>query len=131
MGADATLTGVGSLVDELNLWADNAAQIQDEALQAAAQPILDEAKLTTAFHDRNSDRAKGLRASLKVSKPKSNKKYKYKYIQVFTDSPHAHLVEFGHSGDDAPAHPFLAPAFEHHQNEAYETIKEKLAGALK
>lgn len=131
MGVDVDLEGIGDLVDTLELMDADAAKSEDGALQAAAQPILDEAKQTTAFHDHNKDRAKGLRASLQVSKPKSDRTYKYKYIQVLTAAPHAHLVEFGHSGDSAPPHPFLAPAFEHHETEAYEIIRRKLSEALK
>ena len=131
MGVDVNLEGIGDLVDTLELTVANATGAENEALQAAAQPILNEAKETTAFHDHNKDRAKGLRASLKISKPKSDRTYKYKYIQVLTAAPHAHLVEFGHSGDSAPPHPFLAPAFEHHETEAYEIIRRKLSEALK
>ena len=133
MGVNVELEGIGDLVDTLERTSASATAAENEVLQAAVQPIFNEAKQTTAFHDRNKDRAKGLRASLKISKPKSARgyKYKYKYIQVLTKSPHAHLVEFGHSGDDAPPHPFLAPAFEHHEDEAYEIIRQKLTEALK
>lgn len=125
MGADISLTGISDLVDELSRWDGNADAVVDVALRAAAQPILSEAKQSTAF----SDRSGKLRSSLKLSKVKQ-KKYKYKYIQIFTKSPHAHLVEFGHSGYTAKAHPFLDPAFEHHKSEAQDIIAQKLREAL-
>ena len=129
MGVDVSLKGIDDLVDTLERASASATEAEDKALQAAVQPIFNEAKQTTAFIDRSEN----LRDSLKISKPKSARryKYKYKYIQVLTKSPHAHLVEFGHSGDYAPPHPFLAPAFEHHEAEAYEIIRKKLSEALK
>ena len=131
MGVDVEMEGIGDLVDELERTVVNETKAENEALTAAVQPILKGAQQTAAFHDGNKDRAKGLRGSLKVTQPKSDRKYKYKYIQVLTGSPHAHLVEFGHSGNYAPPHPFLAPAFEHHEAEAYEIIRKKLSEALK
>lgn len=127
MGADIELMGVGELLDQLNRYADQLSSIEDEALKTAAEPILKDAKQSTKF----SDRTGTLRKSLKISKVKKGTKYKCKYIQILTASPHAHLVEFGHSGKYAAARPFLAPAFERHQAEAVEIIARKLREALK
>lgn len=126
MGADIDLEGISDLLDTLSLYGANVNAATNDALKAAATPILKEAQETTAFHDRTGK----LRKSLKLSRVTGNK-YQYKYIRVFTDSPHAHLVEFGHSGNTAPAHPFLDPAYEHHKEEAQEIIKAKLREALR
>lgn len=127
MGVDISFDGIGNLVEELERMNANASSVENEALQMAAAPILAEAQHTTAF----SDLTGKLRKSLKISKVKRNT-YNVLSIQVLTNDPVAHLVEFGHGGSAlAPAHPFLQPAFNHHRAEAQEIIRQKLAEALK
>lgn len=126
MGADMELSGIGDLTDALERMTDNVAAIENEALQAAAEPILAEAKQTTAFHDRSGK----LRKSLAISKLKTNKaKGKYVLVGALGKNVfYSRMVEFGTS--KAAPHPFLGPAFEHHEKEAQEIIANKLREAL-
>lgn len=126
MGASIDFSGLGNLVEELELKVNNASAVENAALKAAAQPILEEAQNTTAFIDHSGK----LRDSLKMSSIK--KVNGVKTIQDYSSDPVAHLVEYGHGGP-APAapHPFLEPAYNHHAAEAKEIIKQMLAEALK
>lgn len=124
MGVDMELSGISDLKDVLERMVDNVTAVENDALQAAAEPILSEAKQTTAFHDRSGK----LRKSLSIS----NFKIKGKYVLVGALGKnvfYSRMVEFGTS--KAMPHPFLMPAFEHHREEAYEIIKQKLTEALK
>lgn len=135
MGVDVALLGIDGLLDELELMVANVAAVEDEALQAAAEPILAEAQKTAAFVDHTHK----LRDSLTISKTKlslgKGRKGRYKLIGSLDDGvPYALEVEYGHGMGDkngyAPAHPFLEPAFIHHQVEASEIIANKLREAL-
>jgi HK97 gp10 family phage protein len=122
-----SLAGMGVLTDYLKLMVANAAEVEIEALEAAAVPILKDAQSTTAFIDRTGN----LRDSLKISKV-VKKRAGYRVIKVYCvrtggEGYEANLVEYGHSGKYAAAHPFMAPAFERHQEEAAEII----TGAIK
>jgi HK97 gp10 family phage protein len=127
MGADIELTGMGDLIDKLDLMVANSKQVIDETLKAAAAPILADAQQTTAFHDRSGR----LRKSLKISKVKSGKNSrKLVWVgDVDAKAQYSWYVEYGHS--NVRAHPFMGPAFERHKEEAYRIIKEKLTEALK
>lgn len=125
MGVEIDLSGISDLVQELELKVTNASKVENEALQEAIEPILQDAKQTTAFIDRSGK----LRKSLSKSKVAS--KNGIKSIKAESDSPHAKVVEFGHSGKTAAPHPFLQPAFERHKKEAQEILKNKLREALK
>jgi phage protein, HK97 gp10 family len=128
MGVDIDLFGMSELIEELELNVSNASKIENEALIAAAEPIINDAKQTTEFADRSGK----LRGSLKVSKVKTKKDGKYVLAGAFdNDVYYAKMVEYGHSGKTAKAHPFLAPAFERHEKEALEIITNKLREALK
>jgi HK97 gp10 family phage protein len=126
MGVDVELSGLGDLMDELECMTVNVAAIENEALQAAAGPILEEAKKTSAFHDRSGK----LRKSLSISKLKIGKtKSKYVLIGALShDVFYGRMVEYGTS--NANPHPFLEPAFIHHRAEASEIIANKLREAL-
>ena len=125
MGVDVSLEGMDDLIDDLELNVANAAAVEADALKEASQPIIDEAKQTTAFHDRSGK----LRKSLKVGNVRSAKGTKYVLSGVMSgDVYYGRMVEFG---TIKAAHPFLAPAFEHHQTEAQEIIRKKLTEALK
>ena len=129
MGANISMAGMGELRDALEMMVANAAEVEVEALQAAAEPIQKDARQTTAFIDRSGD----LRDSIKISKV-VKKRAGYRVIKVYCartkGNYEANLVEFGHSGKYAVAHPFLAPAFERHQEEAAEIITSRIKEAL-
>lgn len=126
MGVDVSLEGMDDLIDDLELNVANATAVEADALKEASQPIIDEAKQTTAFKDHSHK----LRDSLKVGNVKTQKGTKYVLSGVMSgDVYYGRMVEYGTSKADA--HPFLAPAFEHHQLEAEEIIRQKLAEALK
>ncbi len=127
MGAVFSVDGFSDLLDEVERMAAAPAHVENEALKAAAQPICDEAKKTTAFIDRSGK----LRESIKVGKVKKDSNGA-KYVLIATDDPIAHLVEEGHGGPSpAPAHPYMRPAFEAKKGEAVEIIKATLKEALK
>jgi HK97 gp10 family phage protein len=125
VGVDVSLLGVNGLADELERMVANAAAVENEALQAAATPILEDAQHTTAFIDRSGD----LRKSLRLSKVKFKKSSRYILVgQLDSEAFYARMVEFGTSTADA--HPFLEPAFEQHRAEAQEIIANHLREAL-
>lgn len=137
MGISISLEGIDQLIERLELMEANAAKVEGEALRAAAQPILEEAKQTTAFIDKSGD----LRKSLTVSKTKigmglGKSKGSTKYVLVGSFGKgvaYAKEVEFGHSSGGkgyTRAHPFLEPAFRHHKKEATAIIAQKLKEAL-
>lgn len=127
MGVDIELSGIGDLVDTLESMVENASGVEDETLKAAAEPILKDAKQTTAFHDRSD---KKLRKALSISKPKKLKGRKYVLTGALNKEVfYARMVEFGTSTADP--HPFLIPAYNRHNKEAVQIIADKLKGALK
>jgi HK97 gp10 family phage protein len=126
MAIDFNLSGVSDLVEELDRMTVNSALVIDEALKLAAEPILADARQTTAFVDRSGK----LRKSLVVSKVKIKNGQKFILAGAFdADVFYARMVEFGTS--KAKPHPFLMPAFERHKEKAYEIIRLKLQEALK
>jgi HK97 gp10 family phage protein len=125
MGADIELAGMSDLIDQLDLMVSNSKQVIDETLKAAAEPILADAQQTTAFIDRSGR----LRKSLSISQTIIKKGQTYVLAGSLKKSIYyARLVEYGHS--NAHAHPFMAPAFERHKEEAYQIIKKRLKEAL-
>lgn len=130
MGASISMEGLGELHDLLEAAVLNAAEVEEEALREAAEPILADAQQTTAFIDRSHK----LRDSLKISKV-VKKRAGYREIKVYcarTDGEgyEANLVEYGHSGNTAAPHPFMAPAYERHEKEATQIIVNKMREAL-
>lgn len=129
MGVNIIMQGMGELRDRLELMVENAKEVEIEALQFAAEPIQKDAMATTAFTDRNEDPEKRLRNNILISKV-VKKRAGYRVIRVYCAKREATLVEYGHSGKYAAAHPFLAPAFERHQNESAQIIIDKMKEAL-
>ncbi len=125
MGVSIDFEGIGDLIDDIGRYAANADAVEEEALLEASAPIIEEARQTTAFKDHSGE----LRRSLKVGKVKAQKGSKFVISGVLSKKVYyGRMVEFGTSM--AAPHPFLAPAFEHHQAEALEIIRRKLAEAL-
>jgi HK97 gp10 family phage protein len=130
MGISINVDGIAGILNRLEQLGINVGNVQNNALQAAAAPIAEDAKQNLIAN--GSVRTGKLLNSIQISKVKRRYKYKYKYIAVFTKDPTAHLVELGHGGP-APAdpHPYLAPAFEKNRNNAKEIITNTMKGALK
>lgn len=125
MGADMEFEGVGDLIAQLSRINGEIEQVVDDALQAGASPILEEARQTGAFRDRTGT----LRKSLKISKTKIKKNQKYVLIGSFSSKAfYDRYIEFGTS--KMPARPFMRPAFERHKEEATEIIKKHLVEAI-
>jgi HK97 gp10 family phage protein len=124
---------MNDLIDEVKKL-ENGSNVIEQALKAAAKPVLEDAQRTTAFIDRSGN----LRESLVLSKVKSKRSgsgvgsagVHGKYILVQAKSPHAHLVEYGTSRTKS-AHPFLQPALERHKKEAVDIAANILREALK
>lgn len=125
MGVDVSFSGMGDLIDQLESMVANAAKVENDALKAAMQPIIEEAQQTSAFHDRTGQ----LRASLAVGKVQIKAGRKFILGGTFGKGGwYGRMVEFGTSR--AAPHPFLQPAFNHHEKEAEEIIAARIREAL-
>lgn len=127
--ADIELKGVDQILDKLNQMGANITRLENKALKNAAQPVLEDAKVTNAFNDRSGR----LRKRLKISSVK--KKEGVKYILVGVDKSdnskifYGKFLEFGTS--KISARPFLQPAYEKNKEEIQKTIAETLKEGLK
>ena len=148
MGVDVEFSGMPELIEKLEATNGRFNTVENQALKAGAQPILEDMKNTTAFKDRTGR----LRKSLKISGIKRTGGRKSVWVGD-TDGKcnYSWFVEFGHSiGQSrknmsakdkragklnkvtyAPARPFVAPALERHKREAIEIIKAELRQAIK
>ena len=104
----------------------------DKALQAGAAPI--EAQMLANTIKDPAIRTGALHGSIRTDRVKS-----YRGRKSITTGVHhkdkgayyANPVEFGHGGPaPAPAHPFVRPAFDVRQEEAYENMKAVLQHEL-
>lgn len=129
MGVSINTQGFGALSDKLKLMVANAEEVENEALEFAAEPIQKDAKNSDAFKDRNSDVSKRLRNNILISKV-VKKRAGYRVIRVYCKNREAPLVEYGHSGKYAAPHPFLAPAFQRNAAKSRQIIFDKLKEAL-
>lgn len=118
--------GLESLLNKLNNMGKKGINIQNEALQEAAKPILNDAV-------KNAPELSGkLKRGLKISKVIN--KNGEKYVLVGTDkkdkeSPfYGFMIEFGTS--KMPARPFLRPAYEANKKEVIEKIKQEIVKGL-
>lgn len=107
MGAEFKIEGMGDLLDEVERMATAPAKIENAALKAAAQPILEESQRNlekesphhlgkTSFKKSSVDTGK-LKDSGEVSNVKKDK-YGGQYVKIQYTDPVAHLVEEGHGG---------------------------------
>ncbi|WP_338433274.1 HK97-gp10 family putative phage morphogenesis protein [Clostridium tyrobutyricum] len=126
---DIELKGVDQILDKLNQMGANITRLENKALKNAAEPVLEDAKVTNAFNDRSGR----LRKGLKISSVK--KKEGVKYILVGVDKSdnskifYGKFLEFGTS--KISARPFLQPAYEKNKEEIQKTIAETLKEGLK
>ena len=128
---------VGKITEMANrLDTDNNAPVTKRILQEAAEPIHAQMKENTT-HDPKQISG-NLHKSLKIGKVK---KYRAggRHITIGVhrkdwdeDEYYPAYVEFGHGGPaPAPAHPYIRPAYDTKQNEAYGIIRNELINELK
>ena len=126
--AEIELQGMQELLNSLTELGRKGSRIENKALLAAAQPILDEATSTSAFNDRS---GKG-RAGLKISRVKSKGDTKHVLIGIekgdISEIFYMKFLEFGTS--KMPARPFLQPAYESKKGEAIRIMKEEFRKGL-
>jgi len=123
------LTGVDEILNRLQQIGGNISKFENKALKNAAEPVLADAKSTTAFHDRSGK----LRRGLKTSGIKTKDGIKYVLVGVDKSDNseifYGKFIEFGTSKMNA--RPFLGPAYEKNKKEIVETIKDTLREGLK
>lgn len=126
--AEIRLDGVDNIIARLNAINANVSRLTNTALKAAAEPVLQDAKATSEFHDRTGN----LREGLKISGVKTKDGVKYVLVGVGKSDNskifYGKFLEFGTS--KIPARPFLGPAYERHKNEVLEIMKNKLREGL-
>ena len=123
------LSGVDEILNKLQKIGANISRFENKALKNAAEPVLDDAKATSAFHDRSGK----LRRGLKISGIKTKDGIKYVLVGVDKSDNseifYGKFVEFGTT--KMSARPFLGPAYEKNKREIVETIKDTLKEGLK
>lgn len=125
------LSGFLELTDDIQRMADqfvdNGGEGLDKIIKAGAEVILEQAKLNAPV------KSGTLKKSLKVVMRKKGTRSKARIgVQKGSDGYYATFVEYGHGGPHpAGPHPFLAPAFDAKQEEAFKIIKQELADKLR
>lgn len=108
-------------------------QVTNAALEAGARPI-EEQMLSNAITDPQIDTGT-LFKSIVTGRIKSAGGTRKKIdVGVHSNASafYAAWVEFGHGGPQpAPPHPYVVPAYDAREEEAYDNIKTVLANALK
>lgn len=121
------IAGMASAMD-----ADGAgAPVAKRILEAAAQPIHEQVKANASKDPKIITGA--LHRSIEIGRVKK-RRYSGKSITIGVHRKaegayYAPPVEYGHGGP-APAHPFIRPAYDTRQDEAYEIIRDGLRDAL-
>ena len=127
--AEIRMEGVDAIIDKLNAINANVNKLTNTALKAAAVPILDDAKSTSAFADRTGK----LRAGLKTSAVKTQGGIKYVLVGIDKGDTskifYGKFIEFGTT--IKAARPFLGPAYESNKSKVQEIIKDVLKGGLR
>lgn len=125
------ITGFEELIGEIVRMGDEFVDAGGEGLnkivKAGAEPILQQAILNVPV------RSGTLKKSLKVVMRKKGSRSKARIgAQKGSDGYYATFVEYGHGGPrPAGPHPFLAPAYDAKQEEAFQIIKQQLADKLR
>jgi len=108
--AEFKLEGLQELEQILQEIGKKASRIENKAIKKAAEPILEDAKTTTAFTDRTGK----LREGLKISNIKNKNGEKYVEIGITkgdnSEIFYGKFLEWGTS--KMAARPFLQPAYE-------------------
>lgn len=127
--ADIELTGVDEILNKLQQIGTNISRLENKALKNAAEPVLEDAKVTNAFNDRSGR----LRKGLKISNIKNKEGMKYVLVGVDKSDNskifYGKFLEFGTS--KISARPFLQPAYEKNKDNIQQTIAETLKEGLK
>ena len=128
MSTGIELQGLGELQKRIEELGRKGSRIENEALRKAAEPILDDAKRTSAFHDQSGD----LRKGLKISKVKKLSGTKYVLVGIEKgDNSNIYYGKFLEWGTSKmSARPFLGPSYEKNKKEVIETLKEELRKGL-
>jgi len=127
--ANIELIGVDEILSKLQQMGTNISRLENKALKNAAEPVLSDAKATSAFDDRSGS----LRKGLKISNVKN--KEGIKHILVGIDKGdnskifYGKFIEFGTS--KMSARPFLQPAYEKNKDNIKRTISETLKEGIK
>lgn len=125
------MTGFEELIGEIVRMGDQFVDAGGEGLnkivKAGAEPILQQAITNAPV------KSGTLKKSLKVVMRKKGTRSKARIgVQKGSDGYYATFVEYGHGGPHpAGPHPFLAPAFDAKQEEAFKIIKQELADKLR
>lgn len=131
--------GFGDLVTDIagmaaQMDADGAgAPVARKILEAAAQPIYEQMKANASKDPQIISGV--LNRSIETGKVKK-RRYSGRSITIGVHRKaegayYATPVEYGHGGPaPAPAHPFIRPAYDTRQDEAYEIIRDGLRDAI-
>ena len=131
---DDLMTDIAGMASKMD--ADGAgASVAKRILEAAAVPIHEQMK-ANASHDPQI-LSGDLHAALQIGKVKrSSKRGRHITIGVHrkdwnNEDYYPAYVEYGHGGPGpAPAHPYIRPAYDTRQDEAYEIIRDGLRDAI-
>ena len=133
-GFDELMTDIAGMANKMD--ADGAgAPVAKRILEAAAMPIHEQMQ-ANASHDPQI-LSGDLHAALQIGKVKrSSKRGRHITIGVHhkdwnNEDYYPAYVEYGHGGPGpAPAHPYIRPAYDTRQDEAYEIIRDGLRDAI-
>lgn len=118
--------GLDNLMAKIEAMGKKGANIQDDALQQAAKPIL-----ADAIKNAPEDTGK-LKKGLKISKAFNKKGIRYVYVGTDKKDPqspfYAFFLEFGTS--KMSARPFLRPAYENNKKQVIEILKNEISKGL-
>ncbi|MDP4144160.1 MAG: hypothetical protein Q8936_06690 [Bacillota bacterium] len=126
MSTTFNVEGLPEIFKRLEGMGRKGVSIENNSLINATNPILEDAKNTTAFKDVTGK----LRKSLKTSNVKKNKGIKFVWVgDVDKQANYSWYVEYGDS--KTPPKPFLRPAYEKNKGKVLENIRNEIKKALK
>ncbi len=135
------IQGMDELKKDIQRLADGLTDEQavSAALKAGAQPIFRQMKQNASTDPKKltGNLYRSIRIGRVSERKPRGKRGAWRRITIGTHkaeaklAPHAHLVEFGHGGPaPAPEHPFVRPAYDLRNGEAFEIIRAKLNEAI-
>ena len=131
-GFSELMTDIAGMAAKMDV--DGAgAPVAKRILEAAAQPIYEQMKANASSDPKIITGV--LNRSIEVGNVRK-RRYSGKSITIGVHRKaegayYATPVEYGHGGPaPAPAHPFIRPAYDAHENEAYEIIRNGLRDEL-
>lgn len=138
MGVKVTTEGIDNIFSELKSMGEKANSIVDEALEKAIKPIYDETvRLANKSKSKKhiSKHGEGHMAD-EIPKNKeptvgTNHSYSIGWDKA-DNSPHfyAKFIEWGTSNPKYPKRPFMQPALDRKQNEAFEIVVQEIKRGL-